>query len=81
MTEKTRKILTDMMHQFVANHNDERADALDEVLTINPPERLQSQWRRTGIYVCTCDNCKYRIGANEIKNYCPNCGAWMEGER
>lgn len=79
MTDKTRKILTEMMRQFVANHNDERADALDEVLTINPPERLQSQWRRTDKYTYTCGNCKHKISAYDAKNYCPNCGADMRG--
>lgn len=75
MTEKTRDILRLMMNQFRSNHNDERAAALEEVLNTNAPERLQSQWRKTDMYTYTCDNCKYKIRTDIVKNYCPNCGA------
>lgn len=46
MTEHARKVLTQMRDQFRMNHNDERADALDEALmegqwidcAVNPPK-------------------------------------------
>ena len=45
-------------------------------------ERKTGKWvRQTDDYhdYYECENCGIAVGLDDVKNYCPNCGAKMEG--
>jgi rubrerythrin len=49
------------------------------------PERKSGKWIKganhgLGVYTLTCDKCGYVDVSSNVINYCPNCGAKMEGE-
>ena len=49
------------------------------------PERKRGKWIKganhgLGVYTLTCDKCGYVDVSSNVINYCPNCGAKMEGE-
>ena len=48
-------------------------------------ERKTGKWIKganhgLGVYTLTCDKCGYVDVSSNVINYCPNCGAKMEGE-
>lgn len=50
------------------------------LLAINE-ERPQGEWLHpyTTNIACECSNCHMQMPITDYYNFCPNCGAWMEG--
>lgn len=44
------------------------------------PERKRGKWINKDGGLATCSACGERWGVWSVMNYCPNCGAHMEGE-
>jgi hypothetical protein len=64
------------------------AAALKEIPKVDAVEVVHGRWeKQSGIYSCSeCGKaCPYDVQADVIEywpcNYCPNCGAKMDGER
>ena len=54
-----------------------------ELLPPVTPKQRTGKWIRQGndyTDYYECENCGIAIGLDDIKNFCPNCGAKMEGE-
>lgn len=59
--------------------DDELSDALD--MAIKALKRPTSRWsRQTDTYhdYYECENCGIGVGLDDVRNFCPNCGARME---
>lgn len=48
------------------------------IAALRQPERKKAKWSEKGVYIFECSNCGDHV--KEPLNYCPNCGAQMEGE-
>jgi hypothetical protein len=62
-----------------------KGDALSEIESLSPvtPTRKKGKWRKEywGAMYDTCSECRQRVISGYFEfNYCPNCGAEMEGE-
>lgn len=56
---------------------------LNGVPTIDAVEVVRGEWKHDGsvwTYRFNCTNCGYHLLGRQT-NYCPNCGAKMDGER
>ena len=61
----------------------EIADFIDEMPTVDAVEVVHGRWVDNGIpesMLSGCSVCGFTCGAYSF-NYCPNCGAKMDGER
>ena len=58
---------------------------LDEAPTVDAVEVVHGRWywKPSGEkkWTLTCSVCESQDGTSESYNYCPNCGAKMDGER
>ena len=68
-------------------HMDEIADEIIKAPTVDAVEVVHGEWeKQQGIYSCSiCGKaCPYDVQADIIQywtcNYCPNCGAKMDGD-
>ena len=54
----------------------------DDNCPLKPYEERKGEWiRQTDDYhdYYECDNCGIAVGLDDIRNYCPRCGAKMKG--
>ena len=42
-------------------------------------EAVEGEWMNAGVLTVRCSNCKSEFHELEAMNFCPNCGARMEG--
>ncbi len=58
---------------------------IEEAPTVDAVEVVHGRWewkpQNEMIWQLRCSVCGSEDGANETYNYCPNCGAKMDGER
>ena len=57
----------------------ERGRARWEYQNINPPEKIRGITENVPVWACS--NCKHMYMQVDGFNYCPNCGAEMEGTK
>ena len=74
-----QKIFTDTVLLFAIKRT------LDETPTVDAVEVVHGRWiggySGTEYTIPKCSRCGYGNGAVGASNYCPNCGAKMDGER
>lgn len=55
-------------------------DSIDAQPTVDAVEVVRGRWIHKGAWHIECSECKYILAhIGEAKNYCPNCGAKMDG--
>lgn len=55
---------------------------LDRMKTVDAAPVQYAEWIKTDYkprFYKKCSNCGWRVNKNEYPNYCPNCGAKMDG--
>ena len=70
-------------HKIIHKMNEPRAIYISEALdmAIKALKRPTSRWsRQTDTYhdYYECENCGIGVGLDDVRNFCPNCGAKME---
>lgn len=76
--EKALKVVEILTEEHAINVNERRF--LQRAILLEP-ERPQGEWKETDIpesTLCKCSVCNFDLGAYSF-NFCPNCGAKMEG--
>lgn len=52
---------------------------LDHLRRLPSAEPKTGEWTNAGVLTVHCSNCKSEFHELEAMNYCPNCGARMNG--
>lgn len=58
---------------------DKLLNALNEVPSAEPGKK--GKWQYIGFMVVECSECNTQLHALECANFCPNCGAYMRGDK
>lgn len=57
------------------------ADMVEDAPTVEAVEVVHGRWVHKGAWHIECSECKHVLAhIDEAKNYCPNCGAKMDGD-
>ena len=58
------------------------ADMVEDAPTVEAVEVVHGRWVHKGAWHIECSECKHVLAhIDEAKNYCPNCGAKMDGDQ
>ena len=84
-------VTTDYYEHFTRYHDTDQialidmvCDDIEEAPTVDAAEVVHGQWKHQyekGMSYKVCSICGCRNGLDLKFNYCPNCGAKMDGER
>ena len=81
--EKFQSLSYDDWNQGVsttwANAYSEAADMVDDMPTADVASVRHGEWVDKNGGIATCSMCGTRWGVWDVMNYCPNCGAKMDG--
>ena len=63
------------------HHKDDVIAAIAGQPTVDAVEVVHGRWVHKGAWHIECSECQYILAhIGEAKNYCPNCGAKMDGD-
>ena len=74
------RVLVDREIQCGAIIAKEFLDKAKDAPTVDAVEVVHGRWMHKGAWHIECSECRYILAhIGEAKNYCPNCGAKMDG--
>lgn len=87
MTRKDARILLEILRDWISSSDEDVTDEIDAlgvaIKALKQPEQKKGKWIVTGMFddFLKCSCCGYKKPWNEDTfNFCPFCGAKMEGE-
>lgn len=68
------------LHHIAYGETKSLLDVINEIPTVDAVEVVHGRWVHKGAWHIECSECKHILAhIGEAKNYCPNCGANMDG--